>query len=81
MATPGGDDLILCQITSQAVGDRHAIPILDDDFETGSLKQPSNARPNRIFTADTHIALYTIGKLKSEKLNQIIEKTVKILKI
>jgi mRNA interferase MazF len=45
-----GDDLILCQITSQAIQDNYIIPITDKDFETGSLKKPSNVRPNRIFT-------------------------------
>jgi mRNA interferase MazF len=33
-----GDDLILCQITSQAVKDKYAILISDNDFETGGLK-------------------------------------------
>ena len=46
-----GDDLILCQITSQRIRDRYAIPIDDKDFQTGSLKQRSNVRPNRLFTA------------------------------
>ena len=32
-----GDDLILCQITSQAIRDNYAISIDDKDFETGSL--------------------------------------------
>ncbi len=45
------DDLILCQITSQRIRDRYAIPIDDKDFQTGSLKQRSNGRPNRLFTA------------------------------
>ena len=33
-----GDDLILCQITSQQVRDKYAIDLADDDFETGSLR-------------------------------------------
>jgi len=53
-----GEDLILCQITSQAIKDKYAIQISDDDFETGGLKQASNVRPNRIFTADSHLVLY-----------------------
>lgn len=52
-----GDDLILCQITSQPISDVHAVALADQDFQTGSLKQPSNVRPNRIFTADRHIVL------------------------
>jgi mRNA interferase MazF len=51
-----GDDIILCQITSQNIKDSYAISIDDKDFETGGLKQPSNVRPNRVFTADSHIS-------------------------
>lgn len=75
-----GDDLILCQITSQQIKDRYAVPIDDKDFETGTLKQKSNVRPNRIFTADRHIVLYSVGHLKAEKINEIIEKIVEILR-
>ena len=46
-----GDDIILCQITSQFVKDGYAIALVNSDFVTGSLKQPSNIRPNRLFTA------------------------------
>jgi len=74
-----GDDLILCQITSQAIRDNYAISIDDKDFETGSLKQSSNVRPNRIFTADSHIVLYKIGNLSATKVNEIIGKVVEII--
>ena len=50
-----GDDVILCQITSQNVKDNYAIAIKDRDFKSGELRQASNIRPNRIFTADKHI--------------------------
>lgn len=50
-----GDDLILCQITSQRLRDRYAIPLGDDDFDVGGLKQQSYIRPNRLFTADNRI--------------------------
>jgi mRNA interferase MazF len=52
-----GNDVILCQITSQGVKDEYAIPIDENDFADGSLKQRSHIRPNRIFTADTAIIL------------------------
>ena len=32
-----GDDLILCQITSQEVKDKYAVSIDEDDFEMGTL--------------------------------------------
>ena len=75
-----GDDLILCQITSKTIKDKYAIIVNDNDFETGELKQPSNVRPNRIFTADTHIILYRIGNLKSVKVSEVIESIVEIIR-
>lgn len=76
----GGDDLILCQITSQYTRDNYAVFLTDKDFQTGTLKQPSNVRPNRIFTADAHIVLYRVGSLRSEKLNEIIQKVIDIIR-
>jgi len=75
-----GDDLILCQITSQQIADKYAIPVDSEDFESGSLKQRSNVRPNRIFTADCRIILYQAGKLKHEKVNEIVERVIEILR-
>ena len=75
-----GNDLILCQITSQSIRDRYALSIDDDEFETGALRQRSNVRPNRIFTADRHIILYRVGHLKPEKVDQIIDRIVDIIR-
>jgi len=74
-----GDDLILCQITSQIFRDQYAIAIESDDFELGNLRQSSNARPNRLFTADQEIVLYKAGHLKSVKTDEVITKIVEIL--
>lgn len=52
IATLPGDDLILCQITSQSITDSYAIAITSDDFASGGLNQNSNIRPNKLFTAD-----------------------------
>jgi len=75
-----GDDLILCQITSQSIKDNYALLLDDRDFKTGSLNQPSNVRPNRIFTADSHIILYKVGNLTIKKRKEIIEKIVEIIR-
>ena len=80
IATLEGDDVILCQITSKTVRDKYSITLDDSDFETGSLKQLSNIRPNRIFTADSHIIFYRIGKLKTEKLSEVVDKASEIIR-
>ena len=79
VATLFGNDLILCQITTQNVTDSYAVPITNEDFSTGGLNQDSNIRPNRLFTADQNIILYKAGQLKPEKLNEAIAKIINIL--
>jgi mRNA interferase MazF len=75
-----GNDAILCQITSKDIKDAYAISLDDTDFASGGLRQPSNIRPNRLFTADNHIILYRAGSIKKEKLLQVVEKVVDIIK-
>jgi len=74
-----GDDVILCQITSRTVRDRYSIPVVEKDFEQGSLRQDSNIRPNRIFTADRRIIQYRAGHLKDPVLHKAIERIIGIL--
>ena len=74
-----GDDVVLCQITSKSIRDNYSIPLDDTDFVSGGLKQASNIRPNRLFTADNHIILYRIGSIKKEKLNQVINAIIEIV--
>jgi mRNA interferase MazF len=75
-----GNDVLLCQITSQWVKDEYAISIDDRDFIKGNLKQKSHIRPNRIFTADSSIILYSVGRLSHVKCDEVIEKIIKILR-
>lgn len=49
---------------------------------TQSKRRPAlgNIRPNRIFTADSNIVPYKVGNIKTDKLNEIIEKIVEIVR-
>ena len=75
-----GDDLILCQITSQARADKYSIPLTNSDFKRGSLNLISNIKPNRLFTADKSIIEYKVGSLKDKKLKEVIESISNIIK-
>ena len=75
-----GDDIILCQITSQSIFDKYSISLKNEDFQEGSLKRSSNIRPNRIFTADINIILYKVGTIKNEKIEEVINKIILIIK-
>jgi len=74
-----GDDVILCQITSRAVTDSYAIAIAATDFAHGGLHQDSNVRPDRLFTADTHIIAYRAGALTLIKLQEVVATVVQLV--
>jgi mRNA interferase MazF len=80
VASPQGDDLILCQITSQSVRDRYAVRLETAHFHDGSLKQSSQVRPNRLFTADRSLILYRVAGLAPQKLQEVIEAIVLVLR-
>ena len=69
-----GADLILCQITSRAHSDAFSVPLDSSDFERGSLPQPSFIRPQRLFTVEHRVILYSIGKVQAAKLNEVLGK-------
>jgi mRNA interferase MazF len=70
VADIGGDDLILCQVTTQTRSDGYTVPITSADFERGRLAVDSYARTNRLFTVEQSIILYVASKLKPEKLRE-----------
>jgi mRNA interferase MazF len=74
-----GDDVLLCQITSKAIADSYAISVGDTDFTSGGLHQPSNIRPNRLFTAEGKIILYRAGVLTANKMQEVVAKIIEIV--
>ncbi len=80
LADLAGDDYIMLQITSKGIRDSYALPLLQTDFASGSLKQDSNIRPNKIFTLDEKLVLYKIGHINKDKLSECIDKVCSIVK-
>jgi mRNA interferase MazF len=79
IASLDGDDVILCQITSKTISDKYGIPLDTADFRVGGLKQPSNIRPNRLFTADGRIVEYRAGVISDAKLQDVLQKIIEII--
>ena len=52
VADLAGDDLILCQITTQSRRDSYSVPLASNDLERGRLNIDSFIRANRLFTVD-----------------------------
>jgi mRNA interferase MazF len=80
VAVSGPQDFILCQITSKPIRDDLEVELRDADFREGSLKQDSNARPNRLFTADGRIILYKVGTLGDEAMGRVTDRLVAIIR-
>jgi mRNA interferase MazF len=79
LASVGRDDWILCQVTSTPYADLAAVEIAGKDFETGSLKRVSYARPGKLFTADVTLMDTEAGKLKGPSFNNIVKAAIGIL--
>ena len=75
-----GDDLILCQITSEARFDKYSIELKNTEFKQGKLNIKSMIRPNRLFTADRSLIQYKVGSLKNEKLKEAIDGLIKLFR-
>ena len=75
-----GEDLLLCQITSQALKNEFAIPLLNEHFKNGSLNKTSNIRPDKIFTCSKNIILYKIGTLNEDYVQSVTEKIIDLLR-
>lgn len=71
VAVLAGDDLILCQITTQSRRDDYSVPLTTGDFERGRLHLDSFVRSNRLFTVEQSVVLYSAAKVKSAKLDEV----------
>ena len=75
-----GDDVILCQIKSEARVDNYSIILNYKEFKKGKLNVPSLIRLNRLFTADKSIILYKVGFLKDSKIKDVGMEIINIFK-
>ena len=79
LAPLSGDDIILCQITSQTRFDEYSIALNVTDFDSGGLNRASSVRPNRLFTADSRIVFYTAGRIRDAKSREVLNRVIAIL--
>lgn len=75
----GGEDIVLCQITSKTKQDGIAIVLDEIDFETGRLPVASNIRPNKIFTAERTTIVDIAGKITDAKYDTVVDAVLKLV--
>lgn len=79
LADVGNNDWILCQITSNPYGDKKAITLFKDSFQSGFLQLTSYVRPGKLFTSNSSLIVRSIGVVKREVLKTIIAGVVEII--
>lgn len=80
LAHAGRGDWILCQVTSNPYGDARAVPLVEANFASGSLRSESYARPGKLFTASGDLVVAQVASLRPESLAAIVEAAVTILR-
>ena len=79
-ADAGRGDWVLCQITSKPYLDVHAVKFDETDFEVGSLRVQSYARPGKLFTANESLMVSQVGRLKPDFFARVMEAVIELLR-
>ncbi|MBA2617890.1 MAG: type II toxin-antitoxin system PemK/MazF family toxin [Rubrobacter sp.] len=79
LADAGRGDWVLCQVTSNPYSDPRTIRLSSEDFQTGSLRRDSYARPGKLFTANHGLIVRQVGDLSDEALQRIVGVVVRLL--
>ena len=79
LAAVGKGDWIVCQITSNAYGDQHAVALRDKDFSAGGLRRESFVRPGKLFTAHENLFSDVAGALTHTYLGSLRQAVVEMI--
>ena len=79
IAVPGGDDVILCQITSRQISDQYAIPLQDEHFSRGSLGRKAISGRTGCSRQTAGLSSTRAGHLNDNHLEQVIHTITGIL--
>jgi PemK-like, MazF-like toxin of type II toxin-antitoxin system len=80
LADAGRGDWILCQITSKPYADLRAVPLDNSDFQAGSLRVKSYARPGKLFTANQQLIVSQAGQLTAASFARVLDAVVALLR-
>jgi mRNA interferase MazF len=79
IASAGGPDWVLCQITSNRYTDPVAVALTSGSFAEGGLHRESFVRPVKLFTASESIVVRSVGHLNALAHRKVVEAIVNVL--
>jgi mRNA interferase MazF len=80
LADAGRGDWILCQLTSSPYSDARAVKLTSSDFQKGSLRVVSYARPGKLFTANQELLVSEVGVLNDKALERVLGAVVGVIR-
>jgi len=78
VASAGGTDWILCQITSNRYSDPRAVALTTESFAEGGLPRESFVRPMKLFTASESIVVRSVGRITALAHGKVVEAIVNV---
>ncbi|HKP05416.1 MAG TPA: hypothetical protein VJU77_18855 [Chthoniobacterales bacterium] len=69
---PGDDVILFARSRSRARSDGSSVALDPADFGRGKLNQTSSIRPQRLFTVEQSMIVYSAGKVKGTKLAEVL---------
>jgi mRNA interferase MazF len=80
LADAGRGDWVLCQVTSNIYSNSLAVPITQNDFQSGGLRLSSYALPGKLFTANHRLITREAGILHSSAFQRVVDAVIALLK-
>ena len=80
LADASRGDWILCQLTSSPYSDARAVKLANSDFQKGSLRVASYARPGKLFTASQELLVSEVGVLNDKAFDRVLGAVVGVLR-
>lgn len=79
LADLDGQDIVLCQVTSQIQYDENCVDINNSDFIARGLRQASFVRTNKLFTATKKSILNIEGKIDAKKQAEVVKQIIRLI--
>ena len=74
------EDILVIGVTSNITKDIYSLLLTNNDLDEGNLLVVCNIKVENILKVDKELVIKKIGKIKQEKLDQIIGILIKILR-
>ena len=74
------EDILVVGVTSNISKDQYTLPLINSDLEEGKLITQCYIKVENILKIDRGLILKRVGKIKKEKLKDIINKILEIIR-